>query len=58
MFIWISWKNKDGKQLKTMVDHTKICNFVTLFIERGVEPKIEIPELDKEALENQKILTN
>jgi hypothetical protein len=58
MFIFISWKNKKGVQLKTLVDHTKICAFVTAFIEHGVEPEIEIPELDKEALENQKILIN
>jgi uncharacterized protein (UPF0264 family) len=57
MFIYITWKNKDGKSLKTMVDHTKVETFITAFIEHGVEPAIDIPELDKEALENQKILT-
>lgn len=40
-----------------MVDHTKIESFIIAFIEHGVEPAIEIPELDKESLESQKILT-
>tara|TARA_Y100001949_G_C15715433_1_gene212787 strand:- start:240 stop:416 length:177 start_codon:yes stop_codon:yes gene_type:complete len=57
MFIYITWKNKDGKPLKTMVDHTKVETFITAFIEHGVLPTIDIPELDQEALENQKILT-
>jgi len=40
-----------------MVDHTKVETFITAFIEHGVQPAVDIPELDQEALENQKILT-
>ena len=57
MFIFISWKNKDGKDLKTMVDHTKAEAFITAFIEHGITPEVTIPELDKESLENQSVLT-
>jgi len=57
MFIYITWKNKDGKPLKTLIDHTKVEAFVAAFIEHDVQPAIDIPELDKESLETQKILT-
>ncbi|MBF85087.1 MAG: hypothetical protein CL489_11555 [Acidobacteria bacterium] len=53
MFIYITWKNKDGKDLKTMVDHTKVDTFLVAMIEHGVEPAIDIPELDEEALQKQ-----
>ena len=57
MFVYITWKNKDGKSLKTLVDHTKVETFIKAFIEHDIEPAIDIPELDKESLENQNILT-
>ena len=53
MFIYITWKNKDGKDLKTMVDHNKVDTFLVAMIEHGVEPAIDIPELDEEALQKQ-----
>jgi len=53
MFIYITWKNKDGKDLKTMVDHTKVDTFLVAMIEHGVEPAVDIPELDEEALQKQ-----
>ena len=56
MFIYITWKNKDGKDLKTMVDHTKVETFLVAMIEHGVEPALDIPELDKETLQKQTAL--
>ena len=44
MFIYITWKNKGGKELKTMVDHTKVQTFISAMLERGVEPEVLLPE--------------
>jgi len=44
MFIYITWKNKGGKELKTMVDHSKVQTFISAMVERGVEPEVFLPE--------------
>ena len=43
MFIEFTWKNKDGKTLKTLIEHTKAQTFVDAFVERGVEPHVSMP---------------
>ena len=57
MYLMEKTTNEFVIELKTLIDHTKVESFVAAFIEHGVEPAIDIPELDKESLENQKILT-
>ena len=57
MFIFISWKNKEGKDLRTMIDHTKVDSFVSAFIEQGVTPEIIIPELDSNFIKPQQVVT-
>ena len=44
MFIYITWKNKGGEELKTMVDHSKVQTFISAMVERGVEPEVLLPE--------------
>ena len=51
MFIEFIWKNKDGKTLKTLVEHTKAQTFINAFVDRGVEPHISMP--DEVILSNQ-----
>ena len=51
MFIEFTWKNKDGKTLKTLIEHTKAQIFVDAFVEREVEPKLAMP--DEVVLSNQ-----
>ena len=51
MFIEFTWKNKDGKTLKTLINHTKAQTFVDAFVERGVEPHVSMP--DEVVLSNQ-----
>ena len=51
MFIEFIWKNKDGKTLKTLINHTKAQTFVDAFVERGVEPHVSMP--DEVVLSNQ-----
>ena len=51
MFIEFIWKNKDGKTLKTLINHTKAQTFVDAFVERGVEPHVTMP--DEVVLSNQ-----
>jgi len=51
MFIEFTWKNKDGKTLKTLINHTKAQTFVDAFVQRGVEPHVSMP--DEVVLSNQ-----
>ena len=51
MFIEITWKNKDEKTLKTLIEHTKAQTFVDAFVKREVEPKLAMP--DEVVLSNQ-----
>ena len=51
MFIEFIWKNKDGKTLKTLVEHTKAQTFINAFVDRGVEPHVSMP--DEVILSNQ-----
>ena len=51
MFIEFTWKNKDGKTLKTLINHTKAQTFVDAFVKRGVEPHVSMP--DEVVLSNQ-----
>ena len=51
MFIEFIWKNKDGKTLKTLVEHTKAQKFINAFVDRGVEPHVSMP--DEVVLSNQ-----
>ena len=51
MFIEFIWKNKDGKTLKTLVEHTKAQTFINAFVDRGVEPHVTMP--DEVVLSNQ-----
>ena len=51
MFIEFIWKNKDGKTLKTLVEHTKAQTFINAFVDRGVEPHVSMP--DEVVLSNQ-----
>ena len=51
MFIEFIWKNRDGKTLKTLLNHTKAQTFVDAFVQRGVEPKLVMP--DEVVLSNQ-----
>ncbi len=51
MFIEFTWKNKDGKTLKTLVEHTKAQAFISAFVEREVEPHVAMP--DEVVLSNQ-----
>ena len=51
MFIEFTWKNKDGKTLKTLINHTKAQNFIDAFVQRGVEPHVSMP--DEVVLSNQ-----
>ena len=51
MFIEFTWKNKDGKTLKTLINHTKAQTFVDAFVARGVEPHVSMP--DEVVLSNQ-----
>ena len=51
MFIEFIWKNKDGKTLKTLVEHTKAQTFINAFVDRGVEPQVSMP--DEVVLSNQ-----
>ena len=51
MFIEFIWKNKDGKTLKTLVEHTKAQIFINAFVDRGVEPHVSMP--DEVVLSNQ-----
>ena len=51
MYIEFIWKNKDGKTLKTLVEHTKAQTFINAFVDRGVEPHVSMP--DEVVLSNQ-----
>ena len=51
MFIEFIWKNRDGKTLKTLVEHTKAQTFINAFVDRGVEPHVSMP--DEVVLSNQ-----
>ena len=51
MFIEFTRKNKDGKTLKTLINHTKAQTFVDAFVQRGVEPHVSMP--DEVVLSNQ-----
>jgi len=51
MFIEFTWKNKDGKTLKTLVEHTKAKRFINAFVDREVEPSLVMP--DEAVLSNQ-----
>ena len=51
MFIEFIWKNRDGKTLKTLVEHTKAQTFINAFVDRGVEPHVSMP--DEVILSNQ-----
>ena len=51
MFIEFIWKNKDGKTLKTLVEHTKAQTFINAFVDRKVEPSLVMP--DEVVLSNQ-----
>ena len=51
MFIEFIWKNKDGKTLKTLVEHTKAQTFINAFVDREVEPSVVMP--DEVVLSNQ-----
>ena len=51
MFIEFTWKNKNGDVLKTLVEHTKVQAFINAFVDREVEPVLNMP--DEVVLSNQ-----
>ena len=44
MFVYITWKNSKGTDLKTMVHYSKVQGILNSFVERGVQPQVEIPQ--------------
>tara|TARA_R110002020_G_scaffold233_4_gene1223 strand:- start:9414 stop:9548 length:135 start_codon:yes stop_codon:yes gene_type:complete len=42
MFIKISWKNSKGEVKETLVDSTKVQGFINGFVERQVQPDLEL----------------
>ena len=50
MFVYICWKNKDGKELKAYIDHSKVQAFITEFVKRGVAPTVLLPEMAEETI--------
>tara|TARA_R110002012_G_scaffold64344_2_gene169203 strand:+ start:2626 stop:2760 length:135 start_codon:yes stop_codon:yes gene_type:complete len=42
MFIKISWKNSKGEIKETLVDSTKVQGFINGFVERQVQPDLEL----------------
>ena len=42
MFIEITWKNSKGEIKETLVDSTKVQGFINGFVERQVQPDLEL----------------
>ena len=42
MFIKISWKNSKVEIKETLVDSTKVQGFINGFVERQVQPDLEL----------------
>ena len=40
MFVYIAWKNFDGKELKSMLEYKKAEKVAKIMIDRGINPQI------------------
>ena len=40
MFVYLTWKNLDGKELKSMLEYKKAEKIVKIMIDRGITPQI------------------
>ena len=40
MFVYLAWKNLDGKELKSMLEYKKAEKMAKIMIDRGITPQI------------------
>ena len=57
MFIEITWKNRNGDNLKALVPSDKVQKFVNQFLERNVKPVLKMPNDDGVHIVPEKTVT-